>query len=82
METDTNLIIVETKKCFGCGKYGTIQVSAKGFSDWQNGTLIQSALPELPKELREQLISGTHPSCWIAMFSFDENAPEDEGEAE
>ena len=34
--------------------------------------LAQQAFPELPTEIREQLISGTHPKCWDEMFSDEE----------
>ena len=33
-----------------------------------NGAHAQSAFPDMSIELREQIISGTHPKCWDEMF--------------
>ena len=35
---------------------------------------MQNAYPELPAGLREQIISGTHPACFDALFADDEPA--------
>jgi len=34
--------------------------------------LIQDAVKSLDKGLREQLMSGTHPKCWLDMFGEEE----------
>jgi hypothetical protein len=39
----------------------------------ENGELIQYAFPTLSAGMREQIISGTHPDCWDAMFADDES---------
>ena len=31
--------------------------------EWQGGTLIQNAMPDIPRELREMLISGYCAKC-------------------
>ena len=36
------------------------------------GSLIQDALPDLPSERREQLISGVTPEEWAEIFGGDE----------
>lgn len=61
-------VIVNTKTCFNCGKQGSVVVSGEGYLKWTAGAFVQEAFPELDKEMREQLISGTHPTCWVAMF--------------
>jgi hypothetical protein len=52
-----------------CGERGVLYVSLAAYMAWQSGTLAQVAFPELSADVREQLISGTHPACWDAMFS-------------
>ena len=39
-----------------------------GWIDWQEGELIQVALPTLTEGERELLISGTCDTCWDRMF--------------
>ena len=61
-------VTVKTGKCIMCGESSELEVDAKGYRLWQGGMLIQRALPELPKDQRELLISGTHPKCWEQMM--------------
>jgi hypothetical protein len=35
--------------------------------------LIQDALPDLDKALREQMMTGTHPKCWELMTQEEED---------
>lgn len=62
---------VETRRCGMCGYRGEVEVPNSGLARWTSGTLIQDAFPDLSAPLREQLISGTHPECWEAMFADD-----------
>lgn len=39
---------------------------------WQNGKLIQDAMPNVPAELRELFLSHICPTCWKKIFSEDE----------
>ena len=39
-----------------------------GFNSWLHGELIQKALPELTKDERELLVSGTCAQCFDKMF--------------
>ena len=68
---------VETRKCYHCGKNGYIIMSQqdyiKGARDYQNGAFVQDAFPNLTIDQREQIISGTHPECWIALFGNGES---------
>lgn len=60
--------------CTCCGEGYLFGTSLTGFVSWREGELIQKAMPELPAQYREMLISGTCPSCWDAMFgSFDDD---------
>tara|TARA_R110000796_G_scaffold158021_1_gene274750 strand:+ start:285 stop:485 length:201 start_codon:yes stop_codon:yes gene_type:complete len=34
---------------------------------WQNGTLIQDAMPQASADEREFLISGCTPACWALL---------------
>ena len=63
---------VRTPPCCCCGRLGEILVSVDGYAAWRDGTLIQDAMPELAPEYREQLMTGTHPACWDAMFGNEE----------
>jgi hypothetical protein len=54
--------------CHFCKEATALTVSVQGLADWQNGELIQNALPELNADQRELLISGTCGTCWDGMF--------------
>lgn len=62
----TNVTIAST--CPFCGRTSMHVVDAAGFKAWQNGALIQNALPDLDADTREALISGVCASCWDATF--------------
>lgn len=64
--------IVETNRCFICGNRAVLEVPLEGLRAWQNGELIQVALPEMPVGERELLISGVHEHCWAQMVREDE----------
>jgi len=57
-----------TKACPFCGEYHEVEVPFDGYMEWQNGVLIQDALPMLSANEREILISGICPDCWEKMF--------------
>lgn len=70
--------------CPRCKKTGRIEVVAEEFEDWQAGELIQNAMPNLDADSREQLISGTCPTCWDDMFGAgpDDDVPDYDDEYE
>lgn len=39
---------------------------------WQNGTLIQEAMPSATADQREFLISGCTPACWDQLMGGEE----------
>ena len=59
--------------CPFCGKTTTIQVVGEDFYAWKfEGALIQNAMPYLPANVRETLISGLCDECQEKMFSSSE----------
>ena len=58
--------------CPFCGESHAVEVDFDGFEAWQNGELIQRALPELSPTEREQLISSLCPKCQAKMFEIGE----------
>jgi hypothetical protein len=56
-------------RCPSCTKTFVIEVPDSEFEAWQGGVLIQNAMPSVPADVREQLVSGIDPKCWDEMFS-------------
>ena len=54
--------------CPFCGAEHTVEVDLAQFEAWQNGKLIQRAMPDLTATEREQLISGLCPKCQAKVF--------------
>jgi len=50
--------------CGMCDTMHAFEVPVKGFDAWQNGELIQTAMPKVPAAMRELLISGMCEECW------------------
>jgi hypothetical protein len=66
--------------CMMTMKEYSVTVPEVGYRQWATGNaLIQSALPDVSKEDREFLISGTSPEGWEMMFgSEDEEEDSDD----
>ena len=54
--------------CPFCGEDHAVEVNLAQYEAWQNGELIQNAMPDLTPTEREQLISGLCPKCQAKMF--------------
>lgn len=56
------------------GKTNTLEVpcTPEQIEAWENGTLIQEAMPNVPAPLREFLMSGITPDEWDAAFACDD----------
>lgn len=54
-----------------CKDQVEMKVYAEDVAAWENGELIQDAMPYLTDGEREVLISGTCDSCWEKMFPSD-----------
>ena len=83
MNTTTDTITIETKRCYHCGEFGELTMpreeGLRGIELRNAGAYIQDAFPFLSADLREQLISGTHPKCWTELFGiYDDDEGDDE----
>ena len=54
--------------CPFCCEAHTVKVNLAQYKAWQNGELIQNAMPDLTPTEREQLISGLCPKCQAEIF--------------
>lgn len=54
--------------CTFTGESYSVVVPSEGFARWQAGEPIQRAMPEVPAEEREFLISGISPNGWHKAF--------------
>lgn len=61
-----------TKPCARCKHQGTLTLWADDLDRYLNGATVQDAFPDLHAPVREQIISGTHPECWITLFEDDD----------
>lgn len=61
-------IRVTCPKCPECGDSAVMTLDALAFEVWRNGGMVQHCFPDVPREEREQLITGIHPACWTKMF--------------
>lgn len=67
------------KTCFHCHEDVFVGVNKEQYYRWfLKREYIQDVFPELSNQLRELLISGTHPECWEKMFEECENEEEEE----
>ena len=66
-EADT--VEFRTSRCPYCGQHGSVLFNLDDLARRAAGDLIQVAFPELPEGLREQIVSGTHPDCYDALFA-------------
>ena len=64
-------MIIEVE-CRMCGKQYNLKAEKEDIQKWMNGMNIQDALPYMPEEQRELLISGTCPECWDKLFGGEE----------
>ena len=57
--------------CIKCAEAQHITVGNADLDSWQNGALIQDAMPYLDADQREMFISGICPTCCDKMFGED-----------
>ncbi|SVC55010.1 uncharacterized protein METZ01_LOCUS307864 [marine metagenome] len=55
-------------RCWRCEGVTTVHAALEDIQAWQDGTLVQDAMPYLNTEERELLISRTCDSCWDKMY--------------
>jgi len=51
-----------------------LDVTPEQIKAWENGMLIQDAMPNLSQDEREFIITGITPEGWDALFGEDEEA--------
>lgn len=63
-----------TRRSLLTRQYNTMElpITEAQIQDWANGVLVQVAMPQLSRELREFLISGATPQEWGAEFGQEE----------
>lgn len=60
--------------CVHCEGETFFLMTEEQYNKWKvRGFYIQDVFPELHKEVREWMISGTHPDCWEQVFGLEEN---------
>jgi len=55
--------------CTQCGTTHEFTVPMVNYDLWVNGELVQKAFPEIAREKRELLVSGTCGACFKKMFA-------------
>jgi len=63
--------------CRLCEKSQIVTVPREGYLRFQKGTAIQYAMPEIPADQRELLVSGVCPTCWKELETESEGDEED-----
>jgi hypothetical protein len=63
-----------TVQCGICEQFIAVSCTNEQYARWKNHEgLIQDIMPDVPRELRELLISGTCPACFDEMFGEDDD---------
>ena len=68
--------------CIQCKETQHITVGTADLTNWENGELIQNAMPYLTAGQREILISGVCETCFDNMFAGEEEDPIGDAETE
>jgi hypothetical protein len=63
------LIQYVSKNCIVCAETTVVNLPKKDFEAWVKGEYVQVAFPYLAPEVREILITGTHPKCWEKLMT-------------
>ncbi len=72
IQRDPDTVDVQTRPCIRCHKAGMVTMPRQAFERLEAGEHVQVAWPEGSAGEREQLINGTHPECFEALFPPDE----------
>lgn len=67
----TRLNVSVNTQCRSCGECQMISFNANDWQRWQEGELIQVAMPYLSDAEREMMISEICETCFDAMFPED-----------
>ena len=63
------MLIIRTSPFSGNTNSMEIEVTQEQLSSWQNGTLIQNAMPNLSADEREFIKTGITPEEWDSAFN-------------
>ena len=62
------------KICIHCDNETFFLMTKQQYDRWQtNGEYIQIVFPHLDANVREWMISGTHPACWEDIFELPDD---------
>jgi hypothetical protein len=67
-ESETPGMAIVKGNCVFTGNEYQCEVPFEGLKKWQEGELIQAALPNVTADDREFLISGISPAGWKSTF--------------
>lgn len=59
--------------CVRCHKPITVNCTDEQYIEWTRGAAIQQAMPNVPADEREMLISGICGVCWKEIFKDDDD---------
>lgn len=62
------MFITRTSPITGKANIMTLNISETQMDDWENGSLIQDAMPNLNSDQREFLMTGLTPQDWDYLF--------------
>ena len=62
------MLITKTSPFSGNTNSMEIEVTQEQLSSWENGTLIQNAMPNLSADEREFIMTGITPEEWDSAF--------------
>jgi len=66
------VIIVRKSPVTGKMNHRDIDVTAEQYASWENGTLIQDAMPNITSDEREFIVSGCTPADFDFLFPEEE----------
>jgi hypothetical protein len=61
-----------SKKCTTSGKVYSLTLETIKYKQWERGSYVQDVWPNLTKEEREFILTGTTPQEWSNMFHLEE----------
>lgn len=63
--------------CIHCEEETIFLMSTEEYNKWQVRSLfVQDVFPHLDTDMREWMISGTHPHCWKEVFGEEDDEEE------
>ena len=63
-----SLTVTKTSRLSGTNNTLVLDMTIEQYDDWQNGVLIQNAMPQLSRDEREFLMTGITPEEWHATY--------------